>query len=134
MKTLTLSLCAFVRRLVVLGLARRAAEALPDPLRPVLEAVDLRVKPAVDAEDLARGARPDLRGYYYAEQDESAEGTCEDLLRCDRDTWGARRPEIVLIAGNIAPTLEAVAEVLMHELGHHLGFSECELVDGLGLI
>ncbi len=120
---------ASVRRLWVAELAREVIASSPAPLRQAFGEVVLVVKEGIDAEDLARGATAELRGYYYAAEDASEDG-CEDRLSSLEEV----PPRIVLIASNLAPTLEAVGEVLAHELGHHLGFSEVELTEGLGLV
>ncbi len=119
-----------MRRLMVAELARDAIAACPAPVRQVFGTVDVVIKEVIDDEDLARGATADLRGYYYAAEDESEDGGCEDRLAA----LPGEVAQIVLIAGNLEPTSEAVGEVLAHELGHHLGFSEVELTEGLGLV
>lgn len=123
---------ALLRRRAVAELVRSAIEACPAPVRAALADVAIIVKEGIDDEDLARGASPDLRGYYYAAQDESEDGGCEDRLPAVPGLEVT--PQIVLIAANLEPTPAAVGRVLLHELGHHIGFSEWELVEGLGLI
>lgn len=118
-----------LRHQVVARLALDVIATWAPPLRAELSACALRVKERVDAEDLARGATPDMRGYYWGEQDESQ---CPDRL--EQDPGLSAPPQIVLFASNIEPSAEAVETVLMHELGHHVGFDELELVEGLGLI
>jgi predicted Zn-dependent protease with MMP-like domain len=123
-----------LRRLVVAELVREAIDAQPAPVRQAFASLQIRVKEAIDDEDIGRGAAADLPGYYYAEQDESDDaGACPDRLEAPA-VGGELPPQIVVIAANVEPTAEAVAKVLLHELGHHLGFSEVELVEGLGLI
>jgi predicted Zn-dependent protease with MMP-like domain len=121
-----------MRRLTIAALVRQAiAEVLNEPLRAQLARVLLTVKWSADEQDTARGAREDLRGYYYAE--EAPAQACSPFDQPEDVTFLVRRPEIVLFARNIAPDLEAVATVLLHELGHHLGVSEAELVEAWGL-
>lgn len=121
---------AGLRRHAIAGITRQLLGEFPAPIREAFDTVEIRIKDAIDDEDLARGAAGDLRGYYWGEEDDS-EG-CEDRLvplpGC------APIPQIVVLAANVEPSADAVAAVLLHELGHHLGFSEWELVEGLGLI
>ena len=122
---------ATFRALTIAALAREAIRKyLAGPLGQALAQVDVRVKDQIDQEDVERGATAELCAYYYGEQDEAADG-CEDLLPPVPGQFV--QPRIVLFADKIDPTVDAVAKVLIHELGHHVGFSEFELVEGLGL-
>lgn len=118
-------------------LVAAALELVPDGLREYLERLDLRVAWRPEAEDFARGATSDLRGYFWGlplRPDEESDGVvgCPDCLVPLE--LAAGRPLVALFVANIQPfCFETVARVLMHELGHYFGFDEFELVEGLGL-
>jgi predicted Zn-dependent protease with MMP-like domain len=120
------------RAFACLNLAQLVLSELPAELREKLEGVEFSIKTSLDEVDLQRGARHHLRGYYWgAERDEEG-GLCPDML--ERMPGEEGPSAIVLFAQNIEPlTRDSVATVLVHELGHLLGFDEEELVEGLGL-
>jgi predicted Zn-dependent protease with MMP-like domain len=112
---------------------RMLLEQWPRELRAGVEGVRLEIKDLPGEDDFDRGCSPDLRGYFFGESlDPDGDGTgCLDNLATDIEG----QPLVVLFAGNIEPlTAEHVARVLLHEFGHYLGYSEDELVEGLGLI
>jgi len=92
----------------------------------------LVLKDKPDAADLARGASPDLAGYFYGRARPDPELEDDEGPRWDLEPVAGG--VVALFAGNIRPqTADRVAIVLLHEIGHYLGFDETELVEGMGL-
>lgn len=109
----------------IAALARRALEALPPHLREQLEDVVLQVRDFADDETLRHLGIDDawdLTGLY------------EGRPLTERSTWasGELPPTITLFRQPLlhehratgVPLEELVTHVLIHEAGHHFGFSD----------
>lgn len=110
----------------------RELDALPAGLRALLAKVSIDVRERPNAVDLARGARPDQRGYFWG----SAPDRLEPGIAVSSELPDLVPPEgeIVLFTANIVPlTEEHLRRVLLHEVGHAFGYSEEDLVQELGL-
>jgi predicted Zn-dependent protease with MMP-like domain len=106
---------------------RQIVQGLPAGVQARLARVSVQLKPEPDAEDLARGATVDHRGYFYGKPHEFVETT---------ELPDEEPPEgfIVLFTAKIKPyTLAELARTLLHEIGHVLGYSEEQLVNEMGL-
>jgi hypothetical protein len=107
----------FARVLVALRIMRR----LRLQRRLGLEAVSLRIAWVPLAEDLARGAGPGQRGYFWGVAPEPARG--EQLPDPTR-----ARGELVVFLGHPSHASELEIErTFEHEIGHVLGLSEQQL-------
>jgi predicted Zn-dependent protease with MMP-like domain len=112
------------------------AEMPPEAKRFVADHVHIEVRDVPTDEDIARGADPDDRGYFYGRR-LRGDGELEDVEEwyADEDDDVAEVPEaqpggvVVLFLGNIRPlTRAAVTDVLLHELAHAFGEDEDDVV------
>jgi predicted Zn-dependent protease with MMP-like domain len=107
------------------AIARRTLEALPEPFAASLDDVVLLIEDFADEETLAAMGIDDpfdLTGIYeglpLTQRSVEQSGTLPDRIRL------FRRPILDEWAGG-GDTLEhLVAHVLIHEVGHHFGFSD----------
>jgi predicted Zn-dependent protease with MMP-like domain len=107
------------------AIARRALDSLPEPFASHLSAVVLEVEEFADQETLtAMGIEEpfDLTGLYeglpLTEKSVSYSGTLPDRIRLFRrpilDEWAAHDYNLEHL----------VRHILIHEVGHHFGFSD----------
>lgn len=102
---------------------------LPLAIHERLAFVDIQHRPEPTAEDVQRGAGPTHRGYFYGHCiDRSDEREVE--LPDEAPPTGT----IVIFTKRIQPfTVHGLAVVVLHEVGHVLGYDHDVLVDELGL-
>ncbi|HEX6071962.1 MAG TPA: metallopeptidase family protein [Sphingomicrobium sp.] len=107
------------------AIARRTLEALPEPFAASLDDVVLLIEDFADEETLAAMGIDDpfdLTGIYeglpLTQRSVEQSGTLPDRIRL------FRRPILDEWAGGDDTLEHLVAHVLIHEVGHHFGFSD----------
>ena len=107
------------------AIARRAMQTLPEPFASHLDGVVLQVEEFADDETLgAMGIEEpfDLTGLYeglpLTEKSVSHSGTLPDRIRL------FRRPILDEWSANDYSLEQLVRHILIHEVGHHFGFSD----------
>jgi predicted Zn-dependent protease with MMP-like domain len=117
------------------ALAKRALDALPGRFRRELGSVVLRVEEIVDGETAAamRLRHPlDLLGLYRGvalpHQSVSDPRPHIDMI------FLYRRPILAFCAATGEPLSAVVRHVVVHEIGHHFGFSDADMarIEGRG--
>jgi predicted Zn-dependent protease with MMP-like domain len=110
---------------VAIGVVRAALRALPDETRAKLVNVKIMVSELPDAKDIARGAQPGQRGYFW--------GTCpEPITTTEIPDDTLPDGELVIFAG-VHTSIEEIERTLAHELAHAIGHSEEEICEVMGL-
>ena len=102
---------------------RRILGLLPARLRAELRRVRIEHRPHPNEIDRARGAGAETRGYFFGHAAEQLEGETTALPE-------TAPPEgtIVIFSARVDSTDE-LARVLLHELGHALGFDH-DVIEG----
>ena len=110
------------------AIARSAMERLPEPFASHLRNVVLRVDDFADAETLAEFGMEDpfeLTGLYsgrpLTEKSVEESGSLPDTI------WLYRRPILDEWAEGGEDLEHLVTHVLIHEVGHHFGFSDADM-------
>jgi predicted Zn-dependent protease with MMP-like domain len=110
------------------AIARHALETLPEPFASHLSDVVLQVEEFADQETLAEMGieEPfDLTGLYeglpLSEKSVSHSGTLPDRIRL------FRRPILDEWSANDYSLEQLVRHILIHEVGHHFGFSDDDM-------
>lgn len=102
---------------------------LPESILGQLKFVTIAHRPLPTPVDVARGAGPNHRGYFFGHGIDRPDGETTELP--DEEP---PRGEIVLFTERIEPLdMHGLAVVLLHEIGHALGYDHDVLVDELGL-
>ncbi len=102
---------------------------LPAPMLERLRFVTIEHRSQPGPEDVARGAGPDHRGYFYGHCVERSDAPEAELP--DEDP---PQGTIVLFTARIRPlSVKGIAVVLLHEIAHALGYDHDVIVDELGL-
>lgn len=108
---------------------RAILATLPTAMVERLRFVTIEHRPEPWPEDVKRGASPDHRGYFFGHMIERSDDA-ETELPDDEPPQGT----IVLFTSRIKPlTVKGIAVVLLHEIGHALGYDHDVLVDELEL-
>lgn len=105
---------------------RLVVAELPDELRRRLAFVNIEHRPAPTALDLERGATADHRGYFFGDQVDIPDG--ESSVLPDE---APPRGTIVLFTSPPFE-LEELARVLLHEIGHALGYDH-DVLEEMGV-
>jgi len=107
-------------------LARAALETLPSPFRELVEGVPCAVAEFPDEETLAElgmESEFDLLGLFRG-VGMTQEGDSAPTGRLPNQIWLYRRPILDYWAENDDSLGTIVTHVLIHEIGHHFGFSD----------
>ena len=109
-------------------IARSAMERLPEPFASHLRNVVLRVEDFADAETLAKFGMEDpfeLTGLYSGRP--LTEKSVEESGSLPDTVWLYRRPILDEWAEGGEDLEHLVTHVLIHEVGHHFGFSDADM-------
>ena len=110
------------------AIARSAMERLPEPFASHLRNVVLRVDDFADAETLAEFGMEDpfeLTGLYSGRP--LTEKSVEESGSLPDTVWLYRRPILDEWAEGGEDLEHLVTHVLIHEVGHHFGFSDADM-------
>ena len=110
------------------AIARSAMERLPEPFASHLRNVVLRVEDFADAETLAEFGMEDpfeLTGLYSGRP--LTEKSVEESGSLPDTVWLYRRPILDEWAEGGEDLEHLVTHVLIHEVGHHFGFSDADM-------
>jgi hypothetical protein len=105
---------------------RAVLAELPDELRRRLAFVNIEHRPHLTPDDVARGATPEHRGYFY--------GDHADAHDPDSSALPDEQPPRGTIVLFTSPPfeLEELARVLLHEIGHALGYDH-DVLEEMGV-
>lgn len=102
---------------------------IPEAVLERLAFVDIQHRPEPTAADVERGAGPKHRGYFFGHCVERSDDREVELP--DEEP---PRGTIVIFTKRIQPfTVHGLAVVVLHEIGHALGYDHDVIVDELGL-
>ena len=109
-------------------LARKARDSVPEPMREMLTDVAIHIEEVPDRETLAHFGITHpygLLGLYHGvslpHKSSFATGDGPDVIVL------YRRPILAFWRGGADSLADVVAHVLIHEAGHHFGFSDAEM-------
>ena len=112
------------------AMARAALEALPEPFRGLVAGVPCAVAEFADDEtldELGIESEFDLLGLFRG-VGRTELGMAEPTGQLPNQVWLYRRPILDYWAEHTDETLgEIVTHVLVHEIGHHFGFSDADM-------
>lgn len=118
--------------LLIARTIRSILATLPAPALERLRFVTFTHREQPTADDVKRGVTPTTCAYFFGhvgelEQDDEPSSALPD----DEPPVG----EIVIFTGRLRPcTVEQLARVLLHEVGHALGYDHDVLEEELGLV
>jgi len=111
-------------------MAREALEALPEPFRKLVAGVPCAVAEFADDEtldELGIDSEFDLLGLFRG-HGMTEDGMTPATGQLPNQIWLYRRPILDYWCEHEAETLgEIVTHVLVHEIGHHFGFSDADM-------